>query len=122
MNAEGLTPRTAYVNDLIERTFGEHDIGGYCPGGCRTGHIPGSDHYTGHAIDVIILPYTDPAGVAKGWRIADWLVARPLAIKYIIYRARYWSPSTGWEAYHCPGGPTSNPTLMHLDHIHISTF
>ena len=90
MNADGLTPRTAYVKDMTERTFGERDIGGYCPGGCRTGLIPGWDHYTGHAIDVMILPCTDPTRVAKGWRIADWLVtnAQPLAIKYIIYRDR----------------------------------
>lgn len=121
MNSQGLTPRTAYVKNLIENAFDEHDIGGFCPGGCTSGHIPGSDHYTGHAIDVMILPYTDADRVAKGWRIVDWLVANAdqLAIKYVIYRARYWSPGTGWEPYHHPSGG-SGPTLAHMDHLHVS--
>ncbi len=55
---DGLTPRTRYLRDLIKSGFGETNLGGWCPGGCTTGHIEGSDHYTGQAIDVMILPYT----------------------------------------------------------------
>lgn len=122
MGPDGLTPRTRHVMELIERRFDEHDIGGFCPGGCTTGHISSSDHYDGHAIDVMITPYTDPERVAKGRRIMDWLTAnhRKLAIDYLIYRDRIWQPEDGWDAYTHPSGNTTDPTLRHLDHIHIS--
>lgn len=124
MGPEGLTPRARRIRDLVRTRFRETDIGGYCPGGCRSGHIPGSDHYTGRAIDIMILPWHDHTRVAKGWRIASWLVANhePLAVKYVIYRARIWTPDRGWHAYHYPGGHTTNPTLMHMDHVHVSVY
>ncbi|MBO0830208.1 MAG: hypothetical protein J2P24_20735, partial [Streptosporangiales bacterium] len=124
MGADGLTPRARRIRDLVRSTFHESDIGGYCPGGCRSGHIPGSDHYTGHAIDVMILPWHDHTRVAKGWQIASWMVANytSLGVKYVIYRARIWTPDRGWHAYRYPGGPTSNPTLMHMDHVHVSVY
>lgn len=121
MGADGLTARTRYVRDLIESGFGETNMGGWCPGGCTTGHVAGSDHYTGHAIDVMILPYTDPARVAAGERICAWLVAnaRQLAIKYVIYRAQIWTPEEGWHTYSHPTG-SSDPTMLHMDHVHVS--
>ena len=124
MGPDGLTPRTRRVMELIERRYDEHDIGGYCPGGCAKGHIPSSDHYDGHAIDVMITPYTDPARVRKGWRIVNWLIAnhRQLAIKYVIYRKRIWTTDEGWHPYTHPSGVTSNPTLNHMDHIHVSVY
>lgn len=124
MGPDGLTPRARRIRDLVVATFHESDIGGYCPGGCRSGHIPGSDHYTGHAIDIMILPWHDRARVASGWRIASWLVANheALAVKYVIYRARIWTPGRGWHAYRYPGGATTNPTLMHMDHVHVSVY
>lgn len=126
----GLTPRAKRVMDLVERRFDEHNIGGYCPGGCTSGHTQGSDHYTGQAIDVMILPYTDPQQVEKGWRVANYLVnhQRKLAIKYVIYQNRIWSAAhaqAGWRGYcpdNCPYGATSNPTLLHKDHIHVSVY
>lgn len=124
MGPDGLTPRARRIRDLVRRKFHETDIGGYCPGGCRSGHIPGSDHYTGKAIDIMILPWHDKRRVAQGWRIASWAVAnaKPLAVKYVIYRARIWTPDRGWHPYQHPSGNTSNPTLQHMDHIHISVY
>lgn len=124
MGPDGLTPRTRRVMQLIERRFGEHDIGGYCPGGCTSGHIATSDHYDGHAIDVMILPYTDPSRVQQGRQLVRWLAAnhRQLAIDYLIYRDRIWQPEDGWEPYTHPSGNTSDPTLRHLDHIHVSVY
>jgi hypothetical protein len=123
MGPDGLTPRTRYLRDLIKSGFGETNLGGWCPGGCTTGHIEGSDHYTGHAIDVMILPYTDPARIADGNRIATWAVdnADQLAIKYLIWRARIWTPDEGWHPYTHPSGST-DPTLAHLNHIHVSVY
>ncbi|MQA78058.1 MAG: hypothetical protein GEV10_06205 [Streptosporangiales bacterium] len=124
MGADGLTPRARRVRDLIRSEFGESDIGGYCPGGCSSGHIAGSDHYSGRAVDVMITPWRSPARVAKGWRLASWVVgnARPLHVKYVIYRDRIWTPGRGWHAYRHPSGDTSNPTLRHLDHVHVSVY
>ncbi|MQA06153.1 MAG: hypothetical protein GEV07_26685 [Streptosporangiales bacterium] len=124
MNAEGLTPRAERVRDLVRREFGERQLGGYCPGGCRSGHIPGSDHYSGRAVDIMLTPWRSEARVAKGWRIASWLVgnAEPLGVKYVIYRDRIWTPGDGWQDYQHPSGDTTNPTLRHLDHIHVSVY
>lgn len=124
MGPDGLTPRTRHVMELVEKKWNEHDIGGYCPGGCITGHVSGSDHYDGHAVDVMILPWHDPQRVAKGKRVVHWLIAnaKPLAIKYIIYRKRIWEPDEGWQPYTHPSGVTGNPTLNHMDHIHVSVY
>ncbi|MGH3812875.1 MAG: hypothetical protein ACRDUV_10520 [Pseudonocardiaceae bacterium] len=121
MGPDGLTPRTRYLRDLIKSGFGETNLGGWCPGGCTTGHVEGSDHYTGHAIDVMILPYTDPARIADGNRIAAWTVANAdqLAIKYVIWRAQIWTPSEGWHTYTHPSG-SDDETLLHMDHLHLS--
>lgn len=120
----GLTPRTKRVMELIERRFDAHEIGGFCEGGCTTGHVPGSDHYDGHAIDVMLTPYTSPAMERKGNRIARFLVANHerLAIKYVIWNDRIWQPEQGWQPYTHPSGNTSDPTLRHLDHVHVSVY
>lgn len=122
MGPDGLTPRARRVRDLVRSEFGERQIGGYCPGGCRSGHTPGSDHYSGRAVDIMITPWRDEARVAKGWRVASWLVgnARPLGVRYVIYRDRIWTPERGWHRYRHPSGDTTNPTLRHLDHVHVS--
>src|SRR5215213_910585 len=125
MGADGLTPRTRRVRDLAIADFDVHDIGGYCPGGCTSGHIRGSDHYTGHAIDIMLAPIT-PTRQALGNRIATWAAAnaRPLAIKYVIWNAQIWAATRareGWRPYRHPSGHT-NPTLEHRDHVHISVY
>lgn len=121
MGLDGLTPRTRATRNAIMSAFGVRDIGGYCPGGCRTGHIPGSDHYTGHAIDVMLTPMT-AANRALGDQIAAWLVANEIAlwVKYVIWYDRIWTPSAGWHAYVHPSGDTTSPTLAHRDHVHVS--
>lgn len=123
MGPDGLTPRTRYLRDLITRGFSETNMGGWCPGGCTDGHVEGSDRYTGHAIDIMILPYTDPGRIADGDRIATWLTAnaQQLAVKYVIWRARIWNPGEGWRRYNHPSG-SNDPTLLHMDHIHASVW
>lgn len=123
MGSDELTARTRYVRDLVKSGFGETNLGGWCPSGCTSGHVTGSDHYTGQAIDVMILPYTDPDRIADGNRLADWLVANAgkLGIKYVIWRAQIWAPDEGWHPYDHPSG-SSDPTLAHMDHIHVSVY
>jgi len=121
---DGLTPRTRAAMFEIKDRFGVRNIGGFCPGGCSTGHISKSDHYTGHAIDVMLLPINSRSR-AMGDRIANYLVAnhRRLNVKYIVWNERIWSPqrrSEGWRRYRHPSGDTTNPTLAHRDHVHLS--
>jgi hypothetical protein len=116
---DGLTPRAANVRQVVLDTFGVTDIGGFA----TDGHAPGSDHYTGRAIDVMLTPL-GPANTALGWQIAAYLQsnAQVLGIKYLIWDGRIWSPERagqGWRPYRHPSG-RSSPTLDHLDHVHVS--
>ena len=118
-SADGLTPRAAHVRQLVVETFGVENIGGFA----TDGHAPGSDHYTGRAIDVMLTPL-GPANTALGWRIATYLQsnAQALGITYLIWDGHIWSPeraAEGWRPYRHPSG-RSNPTLDHLDHVHVS--
>jgi hypothetical protein len=123
MGADGLTSRARAAVVAVTRAFGVTDIGGYCPGGCRSGHIPGSDHYTGHAVDIMLTPMTE-TNRAIGDQIAAWLVANAdrLAVKYVIWYERIWTPAEGWHAYAHPSGQTTSPTLAHRDHVHLSVW
>jgi hypothetical protein len=125
MDAGGLTPRARRALNEVRAGFGVINIGGYCPGGCRTGHIAGSDHYTGHAIDIMLTPI-NTSNRALGNRIAGWLVANAdrLGVKYVIWNERIWSrarAAEGWRHYRHPSG-RSNATLAHKDHVHLSVF
>jgi len=118
----GLTPRAAAVLDEMETAFGRQRTGGYAPGGVRTGHIEGSAHYEGRAIDVFYRPVTGEARRA-GWATAQWMVANAdrLGVATVIYDGRIWAArrsGQGWRTYEHPSGPTSNPTLRHEDHVH----
>ena len=117
--ADGLTAEAARVRQLAIDTFGVTDIGGFA----SDGHAPGSDHYTGRAIDVMLTPRSAEK-TAFGWRIAVFLQsnAQALGISYLIWHGRIWSPSRageGWRTYTHPSGGTS-ATLLHLDHVHVS--
>ena len=118
-STEGLTPAANRVRQLVVDTFGVTDIGGLA----TDGHVDGSDHYTGRAVDIMLTPMSLEM-TAFGWRIATSLQsnARALGISYMIWDGRIWSPSRageGWRPYRHPSGETS-PTLLHLDHIHVS--
>ncbi|WP_460458186.1 hypothetical protein [Angustibacter peucedani] len=124
MGADGLTATTRSTRDLVTEAFDVYDIGGYCPGGCSSGHVSNSDHYTGHAIDVMLTPM-DARHHRLGNAIAAWAVAnaRSLHIRYVIWDRHIWSTShadEGWRPYRHPSGGSS-PTLNHEDHVHIST-
>ncbi|NUR95620.1 MAG: hypothetical protein HOV67_10205, partial [Kribbellaceae bacterium] len=75
MGRNGLTPRADAVRKDLIRTFGKLSTGGYEPGGVRTGHMEGSAHYDGRAIDVFVRPIS-AANTTKGWAMAQYLVAR----------------------------------------------
>ena len=119
----GLTPRAAEVRRRLDAAFGRQRVGGFAPGGVSSGHIAGSAHYDGRAIDVFFRPVT-PANRARGWTLATWAVAHAseLGIATVIYDDRIWTlrrSAEGWRAYRHPSGNATNPVLRHLDHVHV---
>jgi hypothetical protein len=124
MEAIGLTPRAVQMWDAIKRVFGPLPAGGFMPGGVHTGHVPGSAHYEGRAIDFLYRPVT-ARSIRHGWVLAQWLEAHSteLQIATVIFDARIWTPgpwdARGWRPYVYPDGPTTNPTLLHYDHVHV---
>lgn len=93
------------------------EVGTY--GGTRYGDP--QDHGKGAAIDIMLVPHTDPAWVALGDEINDWLQANAdeLNITYLIWKQRIWmagSPPDAWSFMEDRGDITQN----HYDHIHVS--
>lgn len=118
---DGLTPRAGRLRDELLRAFGPLSLGGFAPGGVRSGHMPGSAHYEGRAIDVFFRPVT-AAQRRDGWAVAQWAVAhgQGLDVQTVIFDRRVWTASRGgWRDYRSPGAPTDNPVLLHLDHVHL---
>jgi hypothetical protein len=124
MEPDGLTARANTMWDAIKAVFGPLPAGGFMPGGVYTGHVPGSAHYEGRAIDFFYRPITAKT-IRHGWVLAQWLEAHAesLQIATVIFDARIWTPgdwnNRGWGSYNYPEGTTTNPTLLHYDHVHV---
>ena len=58
----------------LQQAFGALPLGGFAPGGVSTGHMKGSAHYEGRALDVFVRPIS-AANKRTGWAIASYLVA-----------------------------------------------
>ena len=56
LRPSGLTGRADVVRREIADVFGSPPMGGFAPGGVRTGHMAGSAHYDGRAVDVFVRP------------------------------------------------------------------
>jgi hypothetical protein len=125
--ASGLTPRAEAVRADLEAAFGDLPIGGFAAGGVRTGHMPGSAHYDGRALDVFVRPVSDENN-RKGWAIASYLVAHAgrLSIDHVIFDDRIWTAGRtseqGWRDYDPPrqgATATERAILEHRDHVHV---
>ncbi len=121
--ALGLTARADAARVAMRAVFGKQTLGGFEPRGVDTGHIDGSAHYEGRAIDIFFRPVT-PENQQRGWAQAAWAVAHAeeLSLATVIFDSSIWSARrsvTGWRDYQHPGGPTDNPILMHEDHVHV---
>jgi hypothetical protein len=122
-DGDRLTDRAWAVKVALWQQYGRDlEIWGYSTGG----HVEGSDHYSGKAVDVSVPNWQTQSGNALGWRMASWLQLRAdqLGIKYLIWDGRIWSQARadeGWRPYTHPGGLVSD-TASHRDHVHVSTW
>jgi hypothetical protein len=121
---DGLTPRAERVKADLTTAFGGLSLGGYAPGGVSTGHMKGSAHYDGRAVDVFVRPIS-AAHKRTGWAIASYLVAHAsgLEIDHVIFDKRIWTAGStsekGWRSYDPGNGPGDRAVLEHRDHVHV---
>lgn len=120
----GLTPRAVALRAGWTDVFGPLIAGGFASAGVRSGHVDGSSHYDGRAIDVFFRPHTDPEQRRAGRVFAQWLVAHAAdySILSIIYADQIWTSwasFAGWRPYDHPSG-SRNAVLRHLDHVHVA--
>lgn len=122
IDAEGLTSRASELRSDLETAWGTQSLGGFAPGGVKRSQP--SAHNEGRAIDVFFEPAGEPAMRHHGWAVAHWMVANAdqLDVNLIIYRDKIWSARRspeGWRDYTSPYGNPKDPTLRHLDHVHV---
>ena len=125
MARDGLTPRANALRRAWTRVFGPLVAGGFAGGGISSGHVDGSSHYDGRAIDVFFRPLGDKEQRRRGHVFAQWLVAHGerYHILSVIYADKIWTSWAaffGWRDYVHPSGDTRNPVLRHLDHVHVA--
>ena len=121
---QGLTPRAAAVRRDVEQAFGPLSLGGFAPGGVSTGHMTGSAHYDGRAIDVFVRP-VNAENRRRGWAVASYLVAHAqrLDIDHVIFDKRIWTSGSrsesGWRDYEPASDRGERVVLEHRDHVHV---
>lgn len=126
LDASGLTGRAAAVRTDVEGAFGDLPLGGFAAGGVSTGHMPGSAHYDGRALDIFFRPI-NAANKQHGWAVAQYLVAHAarLEINTVIFDGRIWTArraGSGWRDYDVSSKGRSAATvkiLEHRDHVHV---
>jgi hypothetical protein len=123
MLTNGLTLRAQTLLFGWWAAYGGRPVGGFDPHGITEGHIEDSAHYDARAVD-ISFPTSDPENNRRGWLLAHWLVANGdyYSIATVIFDDHLWSrlhSAEGWRPYTHPSGNTTNPTLRHLDHVHV---
>ena len=121
----GLVRRAATVREELESAFGPLSLGGFQPGGVSSGHMEGSAHYEGRAVDVFVRPI-NADNRKRGWAIAHDLVAQAdrLSINTIIFDDRIWRTGSrsddGWTDYRVPSSSRGDRAILeHRDHVHV---
>ncbi|GAB6986717.1 hypothetical protein [Nocardioides pyridinolyticus] len=123
----GLTRRADVVRQEIDELFADPPMGGFEPGGVSTGHIEGSAHYEGRAVDVFVRPINAENKI-RGWAMAQYLVAMAdrLSIRTVIFDGRIWTSGSrsgdGWRDYDAPDRAGDRAILEHRDHVHVDVF
>lgn len=101
-------PHVRKCAEAIRAQFGDLTIGGFA----TTGHIAGSYHYLGQALDVMIPAKNRPR---LGDAVNAWVKSNAAQYGVIetIWNGEYWTPGHG-------ASPTKPPTNPHTTHVHIS--
>ncbi|PUA79542.1 hypothetical protein C7S10_18760 [Nocardioides currus] len=125
LDGSGLVRRAATVRAEVESVFGTLSLGGFEPGGVTTGHMEGSAHYEGRAIDIFVRPIS-PENKKRGWAIASYLMAQAdrLSINTLIFDDRIWHAGSrsgdGWTDYDVPSSSRGDQKILeHRDHVHV---
>jgi hypothetical protein len=126
LNDDGLTARAVRVRADVAKRFGNLPLGGFEPGGVTSGHMPGSAHYEGRAIDIFFRPIK-AANKTRGWALAHYLVANAerLEIATVIFDGEIWTARRGfqgWRDYsvsHANRSAATIKILEHRDHVHV---
>nr|WP_307861889.1 hypothetical protein [Nocardioides sp. SYSU D00065] len=128
LDETGLVPRASVVRRDLEERFGALSLGGFQPGGVSSGHMEGSAHYEGRAIDVFFRPVTAD-NKKRGWAMASYLVAQAdrLDVQTIIFDDRIWRAGSrsddGWTDYRVPSSSSGDRAILeHRDHVHVDVF
>ncbi|MFD7077773.1 hypothetical protein ACFV9G_26420 [Nocardioides sp. NPDC059952] len=123
LSAAGLTSRAETVREDVRSAYGSIPDGGFQPGGVTTGHMVGSAHYEGRAVDYFFRPINARNNI-KGWSLAQYLVvnADRLDIETVIFDDRIWTKrrsAAGWRDYNVPPRGGDQAILEHRDHVHV---
>ncbi len=126
LSDSGLTERAESVRREALGIFGELQLGGFEPGGVDGGHMSGSTHYDGRAVDVFLRPVSS-ANKTRGWAVAQYFVAQAarLEIQTVIFDDRIWTArqsDQGWRDYDPPSTSGDRAILEHRDHVHVDVF
>ncbi len=125
LDDSGLVERAAAVRQDLEERFGTLSLGGFDPAGVSSGHMEGSAHYEGRAIDIFFRPI-NAANNQRGWAMATYLVANAdrLDINTLIFDDRIWHSGSrsgdGWTDYEVPSSSRGDRAILeHRDHVHV---
>ncbi len=128
ITGSGLTPRAEAVRADMLKAFGQLSLGGFAPGGVESGHMNGSAHYTGRAVDAFFRPISTE-NTRRGWVLAHYLVANAerLHIEHVIFDAKIWTAGSlsqqGWRTYapklSSDQSAATKAILLHRDHVHV---
>lgn len=125
LTGSGLTASAQDVREEVAEAFGEVPVGGFEPGGVSSGHMRGSAHYEGRAVDFFFRPI-NPANKKQGWALATWLVANAdrLGVVTVIFDDRIWTAGgkadDGWRDYQIPSSSSGDQKILeHRDHVHV---
>lgn len=123
----GLVTDSVRLSRCMYAAFGNDphlgSLGGWAPG---SGHIKGSDHYTGRALDLGVRDYTG-AGRQLGDRMVEWLVVNREAfgVRQIIWYDRiitFGGTNPQWRPYVHPSRRTWDDNLQHRNHVHVGVY